>query len=146
MNYTRNSLTLDTAGYEQALMRLLRVEKDAKNVVEEAMKTIGDFIREDTKKAVEAQNLPAKGRYSSGDTSKSIIAVSRVEWNGGVGSMPIGFDFEKPGAGGFLISGTPTMKPDQQVRKIYKSKKYMREKQELLGQMLYDFIDEAGGF
>ena len=71
-----------------------------------------------------ASNLPAGGKYSQGDTAKSIIQNPKVSWTGNIGSLPIGFDYAKPGAGGFLITGTPRMKPDHKLETIYARKKY----------------------
>ena len=65
------------------------------------------------------------------------------EWDGFVASVSVGFDFSVPGAGGYLITGTPKMAPDKQLHKIYKGKKYMQEIQKIIGAEITDAIIEA---
>ena len=55
------------------------------------------------------------------------IKNPKVEWSGMMGEIGVGFDFSKPGAGGYLITGTPRMKPDRELNKIYKGKRYMKQ-------------------
>ena len=89
--------------------------------------------------------MPAGGKYSHGKTKESIVTDTTVTWSGGVGSVPIGFDFSKPGAGGYLITGTPRMRPNPELNKIYKQKKYMNAIQKEMGEKFLDFIaDEMG--
>lgn len=56
--------------------------------------------------------LPAGGKYSTGDTKKSIDTDMSVDWEGMTGSIKVGFDFSKSGLKSiFLMYGTPRMKP-----------------------------------
>ena len=59
--------------------------------------------------------------------------------------MYIGFDFEKPGAGGYLITGTPRMKPDAALSKMYKQKAYMKKIQDDMENVILDLLVKAGG-
>ena len=88
--------------------------------------------------------LPATGKYSTGDTKKS-IAEPKVVWSGTVAEVGLGFDKTKPGAGGFLITGTPRMEPDRKLEKIYARKKYLKQINEDLSEVLENAIDEVMG-
>ena len=59
--------------------------------------------------------------------------------------MGVGFDYAKKGAGGFLISGTPRMRPDYELRKMYKQKTYMRKIQQDMIDVVEDYIVDAMG-
>lgn len=139
----RNTLKLDTSGLTELLTKLDAVGGDMKPAAEEALKKASERIADDTERAIQKVNLPAHGKYSTGDTEKSIIRNAQVEWNGLVGSVPVGFDFSKAGAGGYLITGTPKMKPDKELRKIYKGKKYMQELQEKMQSVIRVYIGKA---
>lgn len=121
----KNNATLDTSEMFRLVRQLERVGGDVNKTVEAALKTATDKIARDTHEAVLKPNLPAQGKYSHGDTDKSIIDNASVTWSGTTASVPIGFDFAKPGAGGYLISGTPKMKPDKRLHEMYRQKKYM---------------------
>lgn len=126
----RNILRLDTSGMESMLKKLDELGGDVKKVTERTLRKAALKIQNDTVLAVAAPNLPAGGRYSQGDTASSVIHFAHVEWEGMTAWIPVGFDFGAAGAGGFLISGTPKMRPDAQLRKMYKGKAYMNQIQE----------------
>ena len=145
----KNQMTLDTSGLEAALTRLIAnvgIEK-AQESVEKHLQEVGKKISEDTIEAVQAPNLPAGGKYSRKDkpTEESVVRDPKVTWDGGSAWIPVGFDFSKPGAGGWLISGTPKMKPDAQLRRMYKSKKYMTDRQNELAEAIWADILESEG-
>lgn len=123
----RNTLKLTTSGFEELITKLDELGGDIMSVVEDALTQAGETIGEDTVEAVDNAYLPAKGKYSKGDTKKSVIRNPKVEWNGTIASVEVGFDYSKKGAGGFLITGTPRMKPDYELQKIYKKKPYMKQ-------------------
>ena len=106
------------------------------------MEKAGKKVAEDTGTAVQAANLPATGNYSRGATRESIINDPRVSWSGDLGTLPLGFDKTKPGAGGWLITGTPFMRPDYALEKIYGSKSYERQIKTEIEQSLQKAIDE----
>ena len=143
----KNQMKLDTTGLEAALSRLVATigPERAHRVVEENLEKVGRQISNDTIEAVQAGNLPAGGKYSTGDTEAAVVRDTSVTWDGGVASIPIGFDFNKPGAGGWLISGTPKMRPDAALRKMYKGKKYMQDRQnDLLNGIYEEILNEEG--
>lgn len=139
----RNTLRLDTSGFTEMLKKLDALGGDVKITVDEALKKAGDKIERDTEAAIAPANLPARGKYSHGDTKESIIHDAQVHWEGQVGWIPVGFDFSKPGAGGYLITGTPKMRPDLTLNRMYKQKKYIREIQEMMSDTVLQKIVDA---
>lgn len=121
----RNILKLDTKGFNEYAEKLDKLDADLKPIFTEALEKAGETITNDTIAGVGSSNLPAGGMYSTGETAASIVKNPKVTWEGMIGGIAVGFDFGKPGAGGFLITGTPRMRPDKALNKIYKSKGYM---------------------
>lgn len=140
----RNTLKLELSGFNELVTKLEGLNGDVKKVVTNALTQAGETIEEDTKEAVQKSNLPAKGRYSTGDTEKAIVNP-KVEWSGTVASVGVGFDYAKSGAGGFLITGTPRMQPDRELQKIYKQKKYMSNIQKDMQEVVLDEIEKKIG-
>lgn len=106
-------------GLEELSERLDNVGGDLKKAMGKVLDDFADTVTADTVKAVENSNLPAKGTYSKGDTKKAIIHGQKTSWEGYVGEIPLGFDKSKPGAGGWLLTGTPKMAPDYALQNIY---------------------------
>lgn len=139
----RNTLKLDTSGFEEMLRKLDSLGGNVKKAVEDALIQSAETIQEDTIAAIEAANLPASGKYSTGTTKESIVSDSQIEWEGMIASVPVGFDFSEPGAGGFLITGTPRMQPDRALNRMYKQKRYMKQIQNDMGDVIMDYVIEA---
>lgn len=139
----RNTLKLETDGFERMIDHLKQLEGDVQTAVTDALEQSGETITEDTEDAVSESNLPAGGEYSIGNTASSIVSP-KVVWIGGThAEMGVGFDYGKKGAGGFLITGTPRMRPDYALQKIYKRKKYMKDIQQDMMDVVQDYIVEA---
>ena len=138
----KNFINIDFSAFERYAEKLEDLGADLVPVFTEAMEKAGKKVAEDTGTAVQAANLPATGNYSRGDTRESIINDPRVSWSGDLGTLPLGFDKTKPGAGGWLITGTPFMRPDYALEKIYGSKSYERQIKTEIEQSLQKAIDE----
>lgn len=141
----KNTLNIDTRGFEELITKLDELGGNIKEVVEDALNQAGETIEWDTKDAMASGNLPAKGKYSDGDTESSIIKDPHVTWEGTTASIKVGFDYGKNGAGGLLITGTPNMKPNRALNKIYKGKKYMKDLQNDMVEIVHDAINEKLG-
>ena len=141
----KNTLRLDLSGFKELMSKLDDLGGDVMKITEEALQKAGTKIGADTVSAVQEGNLPAGGKYSGGDTEASIVQNPQVEWEGMVAGIGVGFDYNKPGAGGFLITGTPKMKPDMALKKMYKGKAYMRTVQEEMGEIISNEIAKKMG-
>lgn len=143
---SKNQFRIDTSGMESLLMKLVRLEHAAaRETVESVLKPLAEKINADTRNAIQPQFLPAKGEYSRkpSKTAASIETDTSVRWDGMVAWIPVGFDFNKPGAGGYLISGTPKMAPDRELRRMFRKKTYMKGIQQEVWDGLMEKINEA---
>ena len=136
----KNTLNLDTSGIEALITRLEGLGGDVKSAVEDALEQAAETINNDTREAMQTSNLPAGGKYSRGNTLKSIVENPKVSWNGTQAEIGVGFDYSKPGAGGLLITGTPRMKPNAALQQIYKRKTYMSKIQADMAEVVDDYI------
>ena len=138
----KNYINIDFSAFERYAEQLENLDADLVPVFTKAMELAGKKVAEDTQTAVQAANLPAAGNYSRGTTKESILNDPRVSWSGYLGTLPLGFDKTKPGAGGYLITGTPFMRPDYALEKIYGTKGYERQIRKQIEQSLQEAIDE----
>lgn len=141
----KNTLKMNMSGFEKLIVSLSSLDGDVKKAVEESLERAGKIIEEDTIEAVQNSNLPAKGKYSKGDTRQSIVHNPTVHWSGSEASINVGFDYSKKGAGGLLITGTPKMRPDDSLKKIYKSKRYIRDLQKEIYKIMNEHIQKSMG-
>lgn len=141
----KNMLKLDTRGFDDYVAKLQKLKADLKPIFTDALTQAAETITKDTINGMKDQYLPAHGEYSRGDTKKSIVRNLRIGWIGMVGEVAVGFDFSKPGAGGLLITGTPKMRPDEELNRIYKDKKYMTNIKKDMIKIFQDEIDKRMG-
>ena len=93
---------LDEVGSTQAM----------KQGVESALKVSKAHINTKLNAAMQKGNLPAGGKYSTGDTKTSIDEDMNVEWAGLQASIKVGFKFKESGLTSiFLMYGTPKQAP-----------------------------------
>ena len=143
----RNTLRLDTSGFNDLVTKLDELQGDVKAAVTESLYQASKKVHDDTVEAMKDENLPAHGKYKTGRTIKTIVEP-KVEWSGNVASTPVGFDFEASGAGGYLIggtfaaTGTPRMKPDKRLNEIFVKKPYMRKLQEDMRDVITKYINQ----
>lgn len=108
----RNKIGLQVKELDYYMAKLdeLGNGKAMKRGVEAALKASKQHVNPLIEQAM--TKLPAGGRYSTGDTKKSIDKDLAVEWQGMTGSIKVGFDFKKSGMKSiFLMYGTPRMSP-----------------------------------
>lgn len=108
----KKRFSLEFDGMEKLAKKLESLNGNLKLTAEKALQESQKIVTPKIKKAMQKENLPAKGKYSSGDTEKSIIENDTVSWNGTVASIDIGFDMDKSGLKSiYLMHGTPRMNP-----------------------------------
>lgn len=145
----RNTMQLDLKGFNELITKLDGLGGDIKKATQDALEKAGQKIGEDTATAVQRSNLPAGGKFSQGDTAKTVVENPKVEWSGDTASIGVGFDFSKQGAGGFLIKGyyqnfhgTPRhMAPQPQLNAMYTGKGYMKQIQNEMAKEVTKVID-----
>ena len=141
----KSSLSIDFSAFSDYADQLDQLGADLKEIFADAMEQAAETVQDDTIDAMSAVNLPAGGRYSRGDTDASIIRDAKVSWAGSVGEIGLGFDKTKPGAGGFLITGTPKMKPNNALVDIFGRRKYESQIKSDIEEVLQDEIDQRMG-
>ena len=141
----KNGINIDFNGFAEYAEMLEELGANVQEVFTDAMEQAGETVAEDTESAVASANLPASGKYSRGNTENAIIKDPKVEWQGGYGEMKLGFDYLKPGAGGFLITGTPKMRPDHALEIIYAGRKYEKTIEKDIETVFRDLIESLGG-
>lgn len=120
----RNNFYLDFSQFEEFAEELDGLGTDLQAIFTDIMEQTADTVDEDTAEAMDSNNLPAKGNYSSGRTKGAIIKNPKVRWSGTRGDVGYGFDKTTPNAGSWLITGTPRMQPNYALEDIYVRKKY----------------------
>lgn len=120
----KSMIDIDFSCFGEYAEELDRLGADLKKIFTEAMEEAAEKVQEDTLVALDDAHLPRGGKYSRGNTVNAVIDDIKVNWSGSVGEIGLGFDKTKPGAGGFLITGTPRMRPDYELERIYGTKKY----------------------
>lgn len=130
----RNRIGLQFDGWEDTLAKLdeLGGTKAMKRGVEAALKSSKEYVNPQIEAAL--KKLPAQGKYSTGETKRSIDKDMSIEWSGRTGEIKVGFDFKKSGMTSiFLMYGTPKMSPVPGLKNaIYgtKTNKQIKEIQE----------------
>lgn len=141
----KRMLSIDFSQMGDIIEKLDNLGMNLEQIVTKVMEEEGKEVQEDTLKAISSGNLPAKGKYSTGDTEDSVIRDVSVTNFGSILEMKLGFDKTKPGAGGFLITGTPRMQPDQALADIYTAKKYENQLAKKIKKALQLELDRLGG-
>ena len=141
----KNSLSIDFSNFEEYAERLDELGADLPKIFGDAMEQAAETVENDVLDALADANLPAQGKYSQGVTMASVIRNAQVSWQGSVGEIPIGFDKTKPGAGGWLITGTPKMRPDYALEDIFSRKGYEKKIMKQIQEELQDELDSRLG-
>lgn len=138
----RNILSIDTNGFDSIIEKIEKLGYKVEDAVEDALGQACETVQDDTREAMAKAYLPAGGKYSKGETIKTIVEPN-VTWQGKVAVSNFGFDKTKKGAGTLLITGTPKMKPNKELEKIYTRKKYMAQIKSDITDVLMDYVNET---
>ena len=144
----RNKIGLHFDGWEEYMAKLDEIGSGEamKRGVEEALKASKEYVNSVLEQKVTEAKLPAKGKYSTGETKRSLDSGMEVEWSAMTGEIKVGFDMKKSGLTSiFLMYGTPRMKPVAGLKSaIYgtKTKKAIQSIQEEAMKKVIDQIME----
>lgn len=141
----KSMISIDFSCFSSYAEELDKLGADLKAIFTDAMEQAAETVEWDVKDAMNRANLPAGGQYSTGKTAESIISDAKVNWSGSIGEIGLGFDKTKPGAGGFLITGTPKMRPNAALEDIFGRKKYENKIIKQINQSLQDELDSRLG-
>jgi len=144
----RKKIGLQFDGWEDYMGKLDELggtplmKKATEKALIESKKHVNPLIE----KAMVKGKLPAKGRYSTGDTKDSIDEEMKVEWEGMTGSIKVGFDFSKSGVKSILlmqgteVNGTPRMKPVSGLKSAIYGAKTTKEVAEIQEKVISNVI------
>ncbi len=121
----KNKAKVKLEGFKEMITALDSLGGDLVGIAADALSQAGETIGWDTLEAAQNPNMPAEGKYSTGRTEQAVLTTPRVEVSGNLVEVGAGFDYTKDGAGGILITGTPRMKPNYELQKIFKGRRYM---------------------
>jgi hypothetical protein len=142
----RRKIGLQVAGFEEYMAKLDQIGGSAamKKGVEQALKASKELVNPKFEAAMATPNLPAHGKYSTGDTKESIDTGSEVEWEGMAASIKVGFRFEESGMKSiFLMYGTPRHKPPMKAVKGLKDAIYGKKAQAEIGEVQAEVLNKV---
>ena len=145
----KNKIGLQFDGLEDIIDKLEKAGADAKEAVDESLKASKNYVTSSLKRDTNNANLPAKGKYSTGELAESIDTDTSVKWNGLTAEVNIGYDFKKSGLTSIMVLyGTPKMKKSQKLyNDIYGSattKKLAEIQQETLNDIVERTVSSNG--
>lgn len=105
-----------------------------KRAVQGGMLATKKQVNSEVTAAMQSGNLPAGGKYSTGDTMGHLNEEMTVDWEGNMARLKLGFNMEGGGITSiFLMYGTPRHAPASGLREALKehpkkiSRKQMQE-------------------
>lgn len=142
-----HGMNIDFSCFEIYAEELENLGADLTKVFSEIMEDVGEEVQVRTKEAVADPHLPAGGKYrgNPSDTLAAIEMNPKPVVSGGLVEVGIGFDKSKPSPGGWLITGTPKMKPDAELEQIFVRKRYRNKMIKQINEALQDEIDDRMG-
>lgn len=141
-----NRCYLEFEGFDEVIKRLTNLEGDVKETSERALKECHKVVTRKAEESVKKSNLPAKGKFSKGDTSKSLYKEAKVEWKGTIASIKTGFSISNGGlASIFMIYGTPRYMKNQKMYNAFWGKKTIDEVKKIQEDTFYEEIRRLKG-
>lgn len=113
---------LEAAGGTAALQR----------AVEGGMKSTKQEVNKQVAVAMQPSNLPAGGKYATGETMEHLNEDMAVNWEGNMARMKLGFNLQDAGLVSiFLMYGTPKHAPAAGLREALKENPRKISKKEM---------------
>ena len=112
-----SKMSLDMSDFEkQMLKKLNELQADVPKIGTKALEKTHEIVTEKALEAMKKENLPAKGKFSSGATEASVYREAKVYGVGEALVVDVGFSISSGGlASIFLLYGTPRMKKSQKL-------------------------------
>lgn len=137
---------LDFHDMEQMLKRYEKIGASIKPATEKALQKSHSYVTKQLHQHMQNPFLPAGGKYSTGDTEKSIVESDRVFWLGGSQAyIPVGFDLSKTHSSIFLMYGTPKMEPNKHIYEDVWGRKTRTHIREIQEETLWDELEKLKG-
>lgn len=136
-------IAVEFAGFDAVLKKLNQLEADTKKITEKALQKSFDIVTMKVEASVAKPNLPAGGKYSTGQTAGSIVRTLNVSWTGTEASAPVGFNIKKGGLPSiFMMYGTPRYMKVQAVYDAFYSSETEGEVLNAQKEVFYKAMEE----
>lgn len=117
-----------------------------KRATEAGMIQAKTAINGQIKAAMQPGNLPAGGKYSTGETLDSLDTNMSVKWDGNIATLPVGFDMSRSGITSILLmNGTPKMAPVNGLKDAVYGKSAQRLARKAQEEATQKIIERLGG-
>lgn len=103
--------SLEFDGLKEMIEQFNDLGADIIPVATKALEATHSYITPKIHEKVQKSNLPAKGKYSTGQSESQILDEANIEWDGYVGAVDVGFSLDETITPIFLIRGAPNMNP-----------------------------------
>ena len=145
-NKYKNKMGIEFEGFNEVISRITKLGGNAKDITNKGLKETHKIITKKADDAVQKQNLPAKGKYATGLTAKTLKREADIEWNGTIGSVSVGFSISKGGlASIFMIYGTPRYMKNQKMYNTFWSSKTHNEVLDAQEKIYFDELRKLEG-
>ena len=105
----KNRLTLNFKGFQEYMEKLDRLGADTQHIAEEALRQTHAAVTPGIEAAIAPHDF-------TGKTHRSLVTDARIESEGTIIKVPVGFDINAGGiAHIFLMYGTPKIAPDSNL-------------------------------
>lgn len=140
----KNKIGLQFNGWKELMAGIDKVagESGLKQATEDALKASKQYVDNKVDSVMVKGNMPARGRYWTGETKKSLNKDMTVKWQGFTGEIEIGFDLEKSGlASIYLMYGTPRMSKVDALYDAFYGKKTKAEIRKIQKEAIQKYIE-----
>ena len=137
-------MKMEVPNLDGIIKQLEELGGDVKAATEEALKETHRIVTEKIEAAMVPANMPAGGKYWTGDTLDYLRTQAVITWQGTQASVPVGFEITKGGINSiFLMYGTPRMSPVKGLRDAVFGKETQAEVVEAQTRILHDAVYKA---
>lgn len=140
----KNKIGLQFNGWKELIAGIDKVagESGLKQATEDALKASKQYVDNKVDSVMVKGNMPARGRYWTGETKKSLNKDMTVKWQGFTGEIEIGFDLEKSGfVSIYLMYGTPRMSKVDALYDAFYGKKTKAEIRKIQKEAIQKYIE-----
>lgn len=119
----KKKFSLEFEGLEEMVTQFDKLGVDVIPIATKALEATHAYITPNIHEKMSKSNLPAKGKYSTGQSESQIIDDVNIEWTGFSGAVDVGFSLDEGITPIFLMYGTPKMNAVKGLKNvIYGSK------------------------
>lgn len=140
----KNRIGLQFKGWKELMAGIDKVagESGLKQATEDALKESKQYVDNKVDSVMVKGNMPARGRYWTGETKKSLNKDMTVDWQGFTAEIEIGFDLEKSGLVSiYLMYGTPRMSKVDVLYDAFYGKKTKAEIRKIQKEAIQKYIE-----